>query len=337
MTGDGLRCLVTGSTGNVGGRLIPALLSAGHRVRAMARDPEDLDAMPWVGDVEVVAADLADPDSLTAAFADMDVVFYLVHSMGTSSDFGAEEAASADNTVDAARRAGVQRLVYLGGLHPRGEDLSEHLESRTGVGDALLASGIETVAFQAGVIIGAGSASFEMIRHLTEALPLMPVPTWSRNLIQPIAIDDVLYYLVEAATAAVPSSRTWDIGGPNVLRYADVLRGFADVAGLPRRRILPLPLLPPALVSRGISLLTPMPVGLVRPLVESLKTDAVMTNRDVDTVIAPPPNGLVTYRHATARALAEPTSDEANDQLASGQSAAPLLPTDPHWAGPRRD
>lgn len=334
MSTEPLTCLVTGSTGYVGGRLIPRLLSAGHRVRAMARNPDDLASTPWVDDVEVVGADLADPESLVAACEGVDVLFYLVHSMGTSSDFEAEEAKSADNAVTAARAAGVRRIVYLGGLHPSGERLSEHLESRSTVGDTLLESGIETVALQAGVVIGAGSASFEMIRHLVQALRVLPVPRWSRHLVQPIAVDDVLHYLVEAASAAVPASRTWDVGGPNVLRYEDVLREFADVAGLPTRRIVTIPLLPPALVGRGIALLTPMPAGLVGPLVESLKSDSVMSDRDVDTIIPPPAGGLTTYRDAVARALEQPQSEPTGVQDTEPSSAA-VLPTDPDWARAR--
>ncbi|BBY28186.1 NAD(P)H-binding protein [Mycolicibacterium sediminis] len=334
MSENRLTCLVTGSTGYVGGRLIPRLLAAGHRVKAMARDPRDLDSVPWRDDVDVVRADLADPESLDAACAGVDVLYYLVHSMGTSSDFESEEADSATNTVEAARRAGVRRVVYLGGLHPSGGHLSKHLESRSSVGDTLLASGIETVALQAGVVIGAGSASFEMIRHLVEVSPVLPVPRWSRHLVQPIAVDDVLHYLTEAATASVPTSRTWDIGGPNVLRYADVLREFGDVAGLPPRRIVPVPGLTPAIVSWGIALLTPMPAGLVRPLVASLKSDSVMGDRDVDTVIAPPAKGLTTYRNAVARALEQPYSDDSGVQP-TDPSAAELMPSDPEWARER--
>ncbi|WP_368834167.1 NAD(P)H-binding protein [Mycobacterium intracellulare] len=218
--GERMKCLVTGSTGYVGGRLIPRLLAADHQVRAMARDPRDLDALPWVGQVDVVAADLSDPRFLEHAFAGVDVVFYLVHSMGSSINFSSAEAESARHTVTAARRANVSRLIYLGGLHPRTRELSRHLRSRSDVGDTLIGSGIETMILQAGVVIGAGSASFEMIRLLATALPVLPVPPWTRHLVQPIAIDDVLHYLLGAATVDLPGSRSWDIGGPNVLGSA---------------------------------------------------------------------------------------------------------------------
>ncbi|HTI76543.1 MAG TPA: NAD(P)H-binding protein [Mycobacterium sp.] len=318
MRGDDIRCLVTGATGYIGGRLVPQLLDNGHAVRAMARNPDKLAGAEWRDRAEVVRGDLGDPNSLTAAFEDVDVVFYLVHSMGTAKDFVAEEARAARNVVAAARQAGVGRLVYLSGLHPSGVELSPHLRSRTAVGDVLLDSGIETIVLQAGVVVGAGSASFEMLRHLTHRLPAMTTPKWVHNKIQPIAIDDVLYYLTEAATATVPTSRTWDIGGPDVLEYGEMIQEYADVAGLRRRLIVALPFLTPTIASLWIGLVTPMPTGLARPLIESLECDAVAGNSDIDTLIAPPPNGLTGYRDAVAQAL----------------QRGPL-PSDPKWAGPR--
>ena len=320
-----MRCLVTGATGYVGGRLIPWLLTAGHEVRAMARDPESLRDTSWVDDVDVVAADLTDPDSLAPAFDGIDVAYYLVHSMGSATNFGSAEAESARNTAAAAQRANVRRLVYLGGLHPRTGELSPHLESRTAVGDTLIDSGIETMILQAGVVIGAGSASFEMIRLLATALPVLPVPTWTRHLVQPIAIDDVLHYLLGAATADLPVSRSWDIGGPNVLRYQDMLGDYAEEAGLPRRRFIPVPFVTPALSARGIAFLTPMSADLIRPLVESLRHDTIMKDRDVDTVISPPSHGLTTYRGSVRRALRDPAADAET-------GAAALQSTDPSWA-----
>jgi uncharacterized protein YbjT (DUF2867 family) len=312
---DETRCLVTGATGYIGGRLAPVLLDRGHAVRALARNPDKLAAMPWRERVEVIRGDLGEPDSLTAAFEGVDVVFYLVHSMGTSQDFVAEEARSARNVVAAARRAHVKRLVYLGGLHPPGVDLSPHLRSRTAVGDILLESDIETVVLQAGIVIGSGSASFEMMRHLTNRLPAMTTPKWVHNRIQPIAIDDVLHYLAEAAEVTVPASRTWDIGGPDVFEYGDAMQGYAEVAGLRRRLIVAIPFLTPTIASLWVGLVTPMPPGLARPLIESLEVDAVMADHDIDSVIPPPKEGLIGYRDAVARALRDGP-----------------LPTDPQWA-----
>lgn len=318
MPEDKIRCLVTGATGYIGGRLVPELLDHGFAVRAMARNPDKLTDVPWRDRVEVVRGDLGEPDSLTAAFDGVDVVYYLVHSMGSSKDFVAEEARSARNVAAAAQHTGVRRLVYLSGLHPSGTELSAHLRSRVAVGDILLESGVETIVLQAGIVVGSGSASFEMMRHLTDRLPAMTAPKWVHNKIQPIAIDDVLHYLTEAATASVPASRTWDIGGPDVLEYGDALHVYAEMAGLRRRLIVAIPFLTPTIASLWIGLVTPMPPGLARPLIESLECDAVVANSDIDAVIAPPADGLTDYRDAVARALKNGP-----------------LPSDPDWAGPR--
>ena len=298
-----IRCLVTGATGYIGRRLVPRLLDAGLRVRALARNPDKLAEVPWRDDVEVVRGDLGDVESLTAAFDDVDVVYYLVHSMGTAKDFTAEERRAAANVVEAARRTGVRRLVYLSGLHPPDAELSPHLRSRKEVGDILLDSGIETVVLQAGVVVGSGSASFEMIRHLTDRLPVMTTPKWVHNKIQPIAVGDALHYLTAAAAAEMPSSRTWDIGGPDVLEYGDMMQIYAEEAGLARRWIVVLPPLTPTIASWWVGLVTPIPSGLARPLVESLECDAVVGEHDIDKMIPPPPDGLSGYRNAVREAL----------------------------------
>jgi len=327
-------CLVTGATGYIGARLVPRLLDEGHRVRALARNPAKLADVPWREQAEVVRGDLGDLDSLIVAFEGMDVVYYLVHSMGTSKDFAAEESRAVRNVVTAARRTGVRRVVYLSGLHPEGSRLSPHLESRKAVGEALIDSGIEAVVLQAGVVIGSGSASFEMIRHLTDRLPVMTTPKWVHNRIQPIAVRDVLHYLVAAATAQVPSSRTWDIGGPDVLEYGDMMRVYAEVAGLHRRYLIVLPFLTPTIASLWVGTVTPIPPGLARPLIESLECDAVMRNCDIDTIIEPPPGGLTGYRRAVAMALSRAKQglpDATWDSLRSEPAEA--LPSDPDWAG----
>ncbi|MGZ4583685.1 MAG: DUF2867 domain-containing protein [Mycobacterium sp.] len=329
-----VRCLVTGATGYIGARLVPRLLDEGHHVRALARDPAKLADVPWRQQAEVARGDLGDVDSLIAAFEGIDVVYYLVHSMGTSKNFADEEGRAVGNVVTAARRTGVRRIVYLSGLHPEGRKLSPHLESRTAVGDALIASGIETIVLQAGVVVGSGSASFEMIRHLTDRLPVMTTPKWVHNKIQPIAVRDVLYYLVAAATAAVPSSRTWDIGGPDVLEYGDMMRVYADVAGLGKRYLIVLPFLTPTIASLWVGTVTPIPPGLARPLIESLECDAVMRNRDVDSVIEPPPVGLTGYRRAVELALDRAAHGVPEPTWSSLRSEpAEALPTDPDWAG----
>jgi uncharacterized protein YbjT (DUF2867 family) len=323
--GEEIRCLVTGATGYIGGRLVPRLLEAGLTVRAMARNPDKLAKVPWHDEVEVARGDLTDRQSLTEAFAGVDVVYYLVHSMGTSKDFVAEERQSARNVVEAAQKAGVRRLVYLSGLHPEDTPLSRHLASRTEVGEILIDSGIETVVLQAGIVMGSGSASFEMIRHLTDRLPAMTAPKWVRNKIQPISIDDAVHYLAGAATAEVPSSRTWDVGGPDVMEYGDAMQVYADVAGLRRRIIVVLPFLTPSIASWWVGLVTPIASGLARPLVESLECDAVMHNHDVDAVIPPPEGGLTRYRDSVVAALEEDgtASTDGKRHLLRFSSAVP--------------
>jgi uncharacterized protein YbjT (DUF2867 family) len=320
------RCLVTGATGYIGHLLIPRLLDDGRVVRAMARNPDKLANAPWRTKVEVVRGDLTDPDSLRAAFDGVDVCYYLVHSMGTSKDFVAEEADSARNVVEAARDAGVSRIVYLSGLHPPGVELSRHLRSRTEVGEILIDSGIETMVLQAGIVIGSGSASFEMIRHLTDRLPVMTTPKWVHNKIQPIAIDDALHYLAGAAGAVLPQSRTWDIGGPDALEYGDAMQEYAELAGLRRRVIVAIPFLTATIASWWVGLVTPIPSGLARPLVESLECDAVMAEHDIDTVIPPPSEGLRSYRDSVTEAL---QSDGMLNKEPSKRRLAQMSPSAP--------
>ena len=335
MPDEQIHCLVTGATGYIGARLVPRLLDQGHRVRALARTPEKLDDVPWRAAAEVAKGDLSDVDSLIEAFDGIDVVYYLVHSMGgKSKDFASEEIRSARNVVTAAKRTGVRRIVYLGGLHPENSELSPHLRSRKAVGDHLIESEIETIVLQAGVVVGSGSASFEMIRHLTDRLPVMTTPKWVRNKIQPIAARDALYYLVAAATADVPCSRTWDIGGPDVLAYGDMMRVYADVARLRHRYLIVLPFLTPAIASLWIGTVTPIPPGLARPLIESLECDAVMRNSDIDTIIKQPEGGLTGYRRAVELALNRAVRGLPDAEwLSLNSEPAEALPSDPGWAG----
>lgn len=333
---SGLRVLVTGATGYIGGRLTPRLLAAGHRVRVLVRSPDKLHDVPWAPGVEIVRGDLGDADSLRDAFTDIDVVYYLVHSMGNAREFIDTERRGAQNVAAAARAAGVSRIIYLGGLHPASAELSTHLRSRTQVGQILIDSGIPTMVLQAGVVIGSGSASFEMIRHLTNRLPVMITPKWVNNRIQPIAVRDVLYYLISAAQAPLPRSRTYDIGGPDVMRYGDMMKIYAQVAGLTPRRILVLPVLTPRLAGLWIGLVTPIPPGLGRALIESLHNDAVMSEHDIDDLIPPPTEGLTPYREAVRLALGRIERGEVETTWAN---AAPVgapsdpLPSDPDWAG----
>ncbi len=327
---------VTGVTGYVGGRLVPELLAAGYRVRALARHPERLRGRPWYDDVEVVEADASDLDALRPALAGADVAYYLIHSLGSGRRFEQRDRRTALAFARAAREAAVGRIVYLGGLHPEGEELSPHLASRTEVGEILLASGVPTTVLRAAVVLGSGSASFEMMRYLTERLPAMTVPTWVDNRIQPIAVRDVLRYLVGAASMPADVSRAFDIGGPDVLTYREMMQRYAAISDLPRRVIVGVPVLTPRLSSHWVSLVTPVPGGLARPLVESLVHEVVCDEHDVAAYVPDPPEGLVGFDRAVRLALAR--IGEASVATRWSSAAVPgapsdPLPSDPDWAG----
>ncbi len=329
-------CLVTGATGYVGGRLAPELLNAGFRVRAMARTATTLAARDWADRVELAQADAQDPDAVRAALDGVDVAYYLMHSIGTGPSFAETELHIARTFARAAHDAGVGRIVYLGGLEPRGEQLSPHLASRAAVGEALLASGVPTVVLRASVVIGSGSASFEMLRYLTERLPVMVTPRWVYSRTQPIAIRDVLYYLVASATVAPDVNRAFDIGGPDVLDYLDMMQRFAAVSGLKRRRVLPVPVLSPSLSSHWVNVVTPVPRSLARPLVESLRNNAVASEHEIAEHIPDPPGGLVPYERALQLALTKVQSLDVPTRWSSASargSPSEPIPTDPGWAG----
>lgn len=314
---------------------MPKLLEVGHSVRVMAREPHRLEGVPWHDAVEIVQGDLQVRDDVARAVDSMDVIYYLVHSMSSAGDFEAVERKVASLVAQEAAAAKVSRIVYLGGLHPEGK-LSRHLGSRKEVGDILLASGVPTIALQAGVIIGSGSASFEMIRHLTEILPAMPAPRWVRNHIQPIAIRDVLHYLVKSAELPPEINRALDIGGPDVFRYVELMNGYAQEAGLKDRVILALPVLTPWLASQWVNLVTPIPRSLAVPIIESLLHDAVMKNHDIDDVIPPPAEGLTGYRRAVELALVRMRSGEVETSWRNTEvigAPSDPLPSDPEWAG----
>lgn len=330
------RSLVTGATGYVGGRLVPELLAAGHVVRVMVRDERKARAHEWAGDVEVAVADATEPEQVAAALDGIDVAYFLLHSIGTGGDFAATERGIAETFAHEAKRAGVRRIVYLGGMDPEGEELSEHLASRKEVGDVLLQSGVPTTVLQAGVVIGSGSASFEMLRYLTERLPVMVTPKWVNTRIQPIAIRDVLRYLVGSAEMPADVNRRFDIGGPEILTYLDLMQRFAAISGLPRRRIVKVPVLSPGLSSHWVGLITPVPASLARPLVESLRNTVVAGDTDIKTYVPDPPQGLIGFDRSVELALTKIQNLDVPTRWSSASTAgAPAegLSTDPDWAG----
>ncbi|MFB7833576.1 MULTISPECIES: SDR family oxidoreductase [unclassified Streptomyces] len=332
-------CLVTGASGYIGGRLVPDLLEAGFRVRCLARTPAKLRDHPWAGEVEIVRGDVTDAETLAPAFRDVDVAYYLVHALGAGQGFERTDRTAAENFAREARSAGVGRLVYLGGLTPRDvpdEELSPHLRSRAEVGRILLESGVPTTVLRAAVIIGSGSASFEMLRYLTERLPVMVTPSWVRTRIQPIAVRDVLRYLVGSARMPAEVSRAFDIGGPDILTYLGMMRRYAEVAGLPRRLIFPVPVLTPRLSSHWIGLVTPVPRSIARPLAESLRYEVVCGEHDIADFVPDPPDAPLPFERALALALQRVREARTTTRWSSASvPGAPSdpLPTDPDWAG----
>ncbi|MEP7212340.1 MAG: SDR family oxidoreductase [Acidobacteriota bacterium] len=258
-----MNILVTGATGYIGGRLIPGLLKAGHSVRAFVRDPARIKDKPWVDAVEVAEGDLADRGSVERACAGMDAAYFLVHAMYSGGDFADKETKFAENFAAAA--AGMQKVIYLGGLQPKGDSPSTHLKSRERVGEILAENGNVT-EFRAGPIIGSGSASFEMVRYLTERLPIMIVPRWVRNNVQSIAVRNVIQYLI-AALDKEPLGVV-EIGS-DVLSFRGMMESFAEVRGL-KRWIIPVPVLTPLLSGLWVGLITPVPNALAVPLVEGI-------------------------------------------------------------------
>lgn len=331
--------LVIGATGYIGSRLVPRLLADGSRVSVLARTPARLDDVPWRDRVSVHEGGLGDPDALSAALDGVDVACHLVHSMGDSADFEAEERRTTETFVRAVEQAGTGRIVHLSGLHPQDEsELSTHLRSRAEVARIMLASSVPALVVRAGVVIGSGSASFEMIRHLTTRLPAMVTPKWVSNRIQPIAIRDVVHYLAAATACPLDGPRVVDVGTQEVLRYGELMQIYAEEAGLRRRVMVPVPVLTPQLSSLWTGLVTPLSRGLAGPLVESLRCEAVVGLDDADDVLGAPAGGRTGYRQALREALRVPHGP-AHPPLWSGadplDDPARLLPSDAPWAGVR--
>jgi uncharacterized protein YbjT (DUF2867 family) len=296
-----MRVLVTGATGYIGGRLVPRLLDAGHEVRVLVRDGTRLRGRSWGERVDVREGDLEDPSSLHDILAGVDAAYYLVHSMYAGSDYAARDLGAARNFVAAA--GGVAHVIYLGGLLPAGDAVSEHLHSRAEVG-RILREGLPATEFRAGPIIGSGSASFEMIRYLTERLPAMVAPRWILNPVQPIAVDDVLTYLIRAL--AVGPQGVLDVGADR-LRFVDTMRVYAAARGLPRT-IVPLPVLAPRLAALWVGLVTPIPNRLAVPLVQGVVHPVVADTRRIRALW--PDVRPIGYREAVELALRQTDDGE---------------------------
>jgi uncharacterized protein YbjT (DUF2867 family)/uncharacterized protein YndB with AHSA1/START domain len=316
--------LVTGATGYIGGRLVPRLLEMGYRVRCLVRDPARLQGRPWQSAVEIVAGDVLQPDSLAPAMQGVEAAYYLVHSLGGGSGFHRRDLSAAGNFGTAARAAGIERILYLGGLAEASPGLSEHLRSRQQTGDSLRSGGVPVTEFRAGVIVGSGSVSFEMIRYLTERVPVMICPRWVYTRTQPIGIREVLEYLTAALAVPESRGRILEIGGSEVVTYGEMMTGYAEVRGL-KRWMVPVPVLTPRLSSYWVNLVTPIPAAIARPLVEGLRNENIVRDpaaRQLFPAIQP-----VSYRTSVERALAElqasPIETTWSDALSTTQRDVP--------------
>jgi uncharacterized protein YbjT (DUF2867 family) len=303
MTAKDKPLLVLGATGYVGGRLVPLLLDRGYRVRAGARSVAKLACRPYGSHprLEIMSVDVLDRESLDRAVAGCRAAYYLVHAMQAGvGDFSATDRAAAENMVAASAHAGLEQIVYLGGLGNSDKELSEHLKSRMEVGDILFKGDVPVTWLRAAMILGAGSASFEILRYLVDRLPIMLTPRWVRTRCQPIAISNVLGYLAGCLEKPATRGQVFDIGGPDILSYEDLFQIYAQEAGLKKRIIIPVPLLTPRLSSHWINLVTPLPGSIAKPLAEGLKNEVICKDMRIAELI---PQELLTCREAISRAL----------------------------------
>ena len=334
-----MRVLVTGASGYIGARLVPRLLEKGYKVRALSRSYEKLKGYSWAThpQVELVAQDMLDREGLTNAAQGCDVAFYLVHSMNSQNkNFSDADRKAAENMVAASATAGLKRIIYLGGLGEQSDDLSKHLRSRAEVQSILTDGTVPVTVFRAAMIIGSGSTSFEILRYLVEHLPFMITPTWVRTPSQPIAVRNVLHYLIESLSQSETTGQIYDIGGPEIVTYQQLMDIYAEEAGLARRLVIPVPFFTPRLSSYWIHFVTPVPAYIARPLADGLRNKAVCRERRICDVI---PQELLPCRLAIKLALA----NHQHERVESHWTDAGAIPPaewfdtgDPDWAGGTR-
>ncbi len=312
--------LVTGATGYVGGRLVPRLLEAGYAVRCLVRDPARLQGRPWFEQVEVVQGDVLKPETLAVALEEVEAAYYMIHSMKSSADFHRRDLTAARNFGNAARTAGVKRLIYLGGLVDPNTELSEHLDSRQQTGQVLREAEVPLTEFRAAAIIGSGSLSFEMVRYLTERVPIMICPRWVYTQTQPIAIRDVLNYLVAALEVPESAGQIIEIGGADVLTYGEMMLGYARARTL-RRYLVPVPVLTPRLSSYWVHWVTPIPAEIAKPLIQGLRNELIVREETAQRLF--PDIQPMDYQTAVQAALARLDASQVetvwSDALVSSQ------------------
>ena len=323
-----MRVLVTGASGYVGSRLIPSLLDAGHTVLAAGRNPDSLTDFAWGDQVERVALDVDDDASVRAAVSGVDAVIYLVHSMADDDDFVEQDRAAAERTAAACAASGVTRLVYLSGLVPDDDELSDHLRSRLEVERIFLDASVPATVLRAAMVIGAGSTSFELMRRMSERVPITPIPSWMLRRLQPVAVADVVLVLTRALEGE-PRNRHYDVGGPEVRTYRELLAMFASVAGLRRPQVV-VPLVPSRVVSGLVAVVSGIPRGTVTALVESLSHDMVCREDAVRRDLVPD-HTFLTIREAFERSLLGDT--DATGATGSKGDIQGEADTDPDWVG----
>lgn len=317
---SGAKILVTGATGYIGGRLVQSLLESRYAVRVMVRDPDRLQGRSWIEHVEVIRGDVFIPQTLIDAMQGITVGYYLIHSMSSSDDFHERDLVAAKNFGLAAEKCNVERIIYLGGLGNPDANLSEHLKSRQETGQMLAKTGVPVTEFRAAVIVGSGSISFEMIRYLTERIPVMICPRWVFTRVQPIAISDILSYLTGALEAPESSGKIIEIGGADVITYGDMMMGYAKERGL-KRILLPVPVLSPSLSSYWVHWMTPVPASITKPLILGLRNEVIVRDKSAEEIF--PNISPVDYSSAVKRALKSLEMGEVEtrwtDALASSQ------------------